>query len=86
MHAPTAHAIVCPVPRASCLRAVACWWLVGGLLVAGLSWCPVSSHRTVWQAGEMDFLETGWNLRNISDDPQYRKSYSTQYNQIGRCQ
>ena len=34
----------------------------------------------------MDFLETGWNLRNISDDPQYRKSYSTQYNQIGRCQ
>jgi hypothetical protein len=36
-------------------------------------------------AGEMDFLETGWNLRNISDDPEYRRSFSTQFNQIGRC-
>ena len=36
-------------------------------------------------AGEMDFLETGWNLRNISEDPDYRRSFSTQFNQIGRC-
>ena len=36
-------------------------------------------------AGEMDFLETGWNLRNISDDPHFERSFSTQFNQIGRC-
>ena len=36
-------------------------------------------------AGEMDFMETGWNLRNISDDPHYQRSFSTQFNQIGRC-
>ena len=36
-------------------------------------------------AGEMDFLETGWNLRDISDDPAFRRSFSTQFNQIGRC-
>jgi hypothetical protein len=49
--------------------------------------CTITSDNC-WasgNAGEMDFLETGWNLRNISDDPGYRKSYSTQYNQIGRC-
>ena len=36
-------------------------------------------------AGEMDFLETGWNLASISDDPHYQRSFSTQFNQVGRC-
>ena len=33
-------------------------------------------------AGEMDFLETGWNLATVDDG--YRRSYSTQFNQIGK--
>lgn len=50
--------------------------------------CAGGVNDNCWaagNAGEMDFLETGWNLRNISDDPLFRRSFSTQYNQIGRC-
>ena len=50
--------------------------------------CAGGNNDNCWasgNAGEMDFLETGWNLRNISDDPLFRRSFSTQFNQIGRC-
>ena len=51
--------------------------------------CPGGVNDNCWaagNAGEMDFLETGWNLRDVQkSDPGYRRSFSTQYNQIGRC-
>ena len=49
--------------------------------------CKVSNNNcwAAGNAGEMDFLETGWNLGNISGDPMFQRSFSTQFNQIGRC-
>ena len=49
--------------------------------------CAVSNDNcwAAGNAGEMDFLETGWNLGNISGDPLFQRSFSTQFNQIGRC-
>jgi hypothetical protein len=48
--------------------------------------CNVSNSNcwAAGNAGEMDFLETGWDLPNISADPNFQRSFSTQYNQIGR--
>ncbi len=42
--------------------------------------CKISNNNcwAAGNAGEMDFLEPGWNLPDISDDPRYRKSFSTQ--------
>lgn len=36
-------------------------------------------------AGEMDFLEPSWSNGDANSTSGYRKSYSTQYNQVGRC-
>ena len=51
------------------------------------SMCAVTNDNC-WasgNAGEMDFLEPSWSHGNASSTSQYRRSYSTQWNQIGRC-
>lgn len=49
--------------------------------------CAVSNNNcwAAGNAGEMDFLEPPWNKADASATNSYRDSYSTQFNQIGRC-
>lgn len=49
--------------------------------------CSVSASNcwAAGNAGEMDFLEPAWDSANSTATYGYRASYSTQYNQIGRC-
>jgi hypothetical protein len=49
--------------------------------------CKVTNDNcwAAGNAGEMDFLEPPWNSNNASATQGYRTSYSTQFNQVGRC-
>ncbi|EDQ84572.1 uncharacterized protein MONBRDRAFT_12712 [Monosiga brevicollis MX1] len=49
--------------------------------------CPVTNNNC-WaggNAGEMDFLEPAWQEPNNTRTQGYRRSFDTQFNQVGRC-
>ncbi len=70
----------------------ATWYMLNTLTMdrgpaGGRSDCSVTGDNC-WasgNAGEMDFLEPSWSKGNATTTDEYRASYSTQWNQIGRC-